>query len=431
MHAPRTRLVRFFVGFLSVSFFFALLSPGSYAGPAQMVGLGGQAIAMGGAVAATSADYAAMYYNPASLAFAEGPTLGVGFVYGAPDLRMSGETQDVEPIRAFQVGGSLPLGSSKYLGRITLGVAAHIPTSTAIMLGASDPVEPHFVFYSIDPQRLAIYMGGSIRILPSLSIGGGVSMLAGAEFNMELSLMSSTFFTHQSPSKFIFDPIFGVKFEPTKSLALAAVYREAKSASLEPELKIFVGETQVLPTVTILNLYNYEPREVVLAAAYRFGDRLTMELDVTWMDYSNYQASTPQYEFAEEVPDWVKTFMSMNNFPDPEFKDVFVPRLGSEFDLNKYFALRGGYYYQASPVPDQRGITNYADADKHVFSIGGGVSAFLPPKILEKPIHIDFVFQAQILESRSVVKEDPEDPVGDYTIDGEIFLGGIFLKYIF
>lgn len=427
----RSAATRFWLGLLFAGVSMAMFPLSIHAGPAQTVGLGGQGISMGGAVAASSADYAAMFYNPAGLAFAQGPTLGVGFVYGSPDLRINGEEQDVDPIRAFQVGGSVPLGSSKYLGRITLGVAAHIPTSTAIMLGASDPVQPHFVLYSIDPQRTAIYLGGSVRILPSLSVGAGVSMLAGAEFKMNLSLMSSTFFTHQSPSKYIFAPIFGIKFKPTRSLALAAVYREANTASLEPELKIFVGETQVLPTVTILNLYNYEPREVVLAAAYTFGERLTVELDVTWMDYSNYQASTPRYEFEEEVPDWVKTLMSMHNFADPGFKDIVVPRLGTEFPVNKYFTLRGGYYYQASPVPDQRGVTNHADADKHVLSVGGGVSAFLPPRILEKPIHIDFVFQAQILENRSVVKDDPEDPVGDYTIDGEIFLGGIFLKHVF
>jgi long-chain fatty acid transport protein len=386
---------------------------------------------MGGAVAASSADYAAMFYNPAGLAFAEGPTLGFGFVYGSPHLRINGESQDVDPIRAFQVGGSLPLGSSKHLGRITLGVAAHVPTSTAIMLGASDPVEPHFVFYSIDPQTTAIYLGGSVRILPSLSIGGGVSMSAGAEFKMNLSLLSSTFFTHRSPSKYIFDPIFGLKFKPTESLALAAVYREAKKASLEPKLRIFVDDTQVLPTVTILNLYNYEPREVVLAAMYSFRQRFVVELDVTWMDYSNYQASTPEYEFDEEVPDWVRTLMSMNNFPDPGFRDIFVPRLGTEFVVNKYFTLRGGYSYHASPVPDQRGITNYADADKHLISIGGGVKVFFPPEILENPIHIDLVFQTHLLEERPVVKDDPEDPVGDYTIDGEILLGGFFFKHVF
>jgi long-chain fatty acid transport protein len=386
---------------------------------------------MGGAVAASSADYAAMFYNPAGLAFADGPTLGAGFVYGSPDLRINGAGQDVDPIHAFQVGGSLPLGSSKYLGRITLSAVAHIPTSTAIMLGASDPVQPHFVFYTIDPQRTAIYMGGSIRILSNLSVGGGVSMLAGAEFKMNLSLLSSSFLIHESPSKYIFDPIFGLTFKPTKSLALAAVYREATQASLESELKIFVGDSQILPTVTLLNLYNYDPREVVVAAAYDFKGRGKVEVDVVWMDYSHYQASTPRYEFEQEVPDWVKTLMSMNNFADPDFHDVVVPRVGLEWVINRYFTLRTGYAYQASPVPDQRGITNYADADKHVVSIGGGVRAFLSPRVLERPLHIQWVFQAQILETRSVAKDDPEDPLGGYTIDGEIFLGGIFLKYVF
>jgi len=421
----------FWLGLLFVGLSMALPPPTSHAGPCQAFGFGGRAIAMGGAVAASSADYAAMFYNPAGVAFAEGPTLGAGFVYGSPDLRINGEEQDVDPIRAFQVGGSLPLGSSKYLGRITLGLAVHIPTSTAMTLGAEDPAKPHFVLYSIDPQRTAVYLGGSVRILPSLSIGGGVSILAEAELNLNLSLLSSSFITHHSPTKYNFDPIFGIKFKPTKSLALAAVYRESKTATLKPELKIFVGDEQILPTVTIFNQFNYEPREAVVAAMYSFRERLVVEVDVTWMDYSNYQVSTPKYEFEEEVPDWVKTLLSMNNFPDPEFKDIFVPRLGTEFMVNKYFTLRGGYYYQASPVPDQRGITNYVDADKHVISIGGGVKAFLPPKILERPIHIDFVFEAQILQERTVIKDDPEDPVGDYTIDGEIFLGGIFLTHVF
>ena len=401
------------------------------AGPCQTFGMGGQAIGMGGAVAAFSSDYAATFYNPAGLAFSEGPTLGFGFFYGSPNLRINGEKQDVDSVYAFQVGGSFSLGSSKYLNRIKLGVGAHIPTSTAIMVGASDPVQPHFVFYSIDPQSTAIYVGGAFKILPSLSFGGGVSIFAEAEFNLNLSLLSNTFITHHSPSRFNLDPIFGIRFQPSKSLSLAAVYRESKASSLRPELKIFVGEEQILPTITILNLFNYQPREVVLAAMVRLRERLVVELDVIWMDYRNYQVSTPRYEFEQEVPDWVKTVMSMHNFPDPDFRDIFVPRIGSEFIVNRYLTLRGGYSYQASPVPDQRGITNYADANKHVISVGAGLNAFLPPKLLERPLHIDVVFQVQLLENRSVVKDDPNDPVGDYRIDGEILAGGVFIKHVF
>ena len=401
------------------------------AGPVRTFGIGGEGIAMGGAVAAFSSDYAAMFYNPAGLAFSEGPTLGFGFVYGSPELRISGQKQDVEPIRAFQVGGSLPLGPSKYLRRITLGVAAHIPTSTAITVGAMDPVKPHFVFYAIDPQTTAIYLGGSVRILPTLSFGGGVSILAEAEFNLNLSLLSTTFITHYSPSRFNFDPVLGLRFNPTPFLSLAAVYREAKTASLEPELRIFVGDEQILPTISVFNLFNYEPREVVVAAMYRFMERFVVEVDVNWMDYSDYEVSTPRYDFDEEVPDWVKTLMSMHNFPDPGFQDIFVPRLGLAFEVNRYVTLRAGYFYHPSPVPDQRGITNYADADQHVVCFGTGVRLFPPPKVLERPILIDVVFQAQIFENRSVVKDDPEDPVGNYAIDGEILLGSVFVKHVF
>jgi hypothetical protein len=90
-----------------------------------------------------------------------------------------------------------------------------------------------------------------------------------------------------------------------------------------------------------------------------------------------------------------------------------------------------GYVYRPSPVPEQTGINNYADSDKHVVTVGTGIEFFDPWKLRKQPIIIDLVFQAHILEGRSVTKTDPEDPVGDYTIDGEIFMGGIFLKHIF
>ncbi len=124
-----------------------------------------------------------------------------------------------------------------------------------------------------------------------------MSILAEAELNLNLSLLSTSFMTHHSPSKFNFE--------------------------------------------------------------------LLVELDVSWMDFSSFESSTPHYEFAEEVPDWVRTLMSMNNFPGAGFHDIYVPRFGAEFLLNKYLTLRGGYWYQPTPVPDQRGITNYADAEKN------------------------------------------------------------------
>ncbi len=83
------------------------------------------------------------------------------------------------------------------------------------------------------------------------------------------------------------------------------------------------------------------------------------------------------------------------------------------------------------PVPDQTGITNYVDSNNHVISLGGSVRFRLPWNLARNPFRFDVAGQIHLLESRSVVKLDPEGPVGDYTSDGEIFVGGGFLSYAF
>jgi len=164
---------------------------------------------------------------------------------------------------------------------------------------------------------------------------------------------------------------------------------------------------------------------------YRFKEKILIGLDVTWVNNQEYETHVIKYEFEEPVPDWVVEILSMQDPPDPDFDDIFIPRIGVEYILNKHFVLRSGYIYQPTSVPDQKGMSNYLDSNKHVISFGGGVTFHDPWDFIETPINIDLVFQAQLFEKRSVIKDDPEDPVGNYTIDGEIFLGGIYFRQEF
>jgi long-subunit fatty acid transport protein len=147
------------------------------------------------------------------------------------------------------------------------------------------------------------------------------------------------------------------------------------------------------------------------------------------MDYSKATTSMPTYEF--DVPEWVRVLLSMVNAPPPGFQDIFVPRVGAEYTFNEHVAARMGYFYKPSPVPDQTGRNNYADSDRHGVSVGVGVSFHDPWGLLKKPILIDAAFQTQILEHRYVTKTDPDNPTGNYSIDGEIFLGGIYLRHVY
>jgi long-subunit fatty acid transport protein len=387
-------------------------------------------MAMGGAVASIVEDYTASYYNPAGFAFTEKPEIGGGFIYGEGNLRLNGEKQDVPLIRAFQAGATFPISRGK-LRFFKLGIGANIPTSPVYLPVSQDAKDPHFVLYNNHYQRAEVNLCGAFKILPNLSIGGGATILVNLSFPEKLQWFNTaeTFLVAEVPANPSFFPVVGLKYKPTDSLSLAAVYRGRASADLLIAVQFTASGEQLVPDVNVSLINFYKPHEVILGGSYTFGEKWIVGLDVTWMDYSKMLTPMPLYEF--DVPDWVRVVLSMINAPPPDFHDIFVPRIGVEHIVNKHVSVRSGYVYKPSPAPDQTGINNYADSDKHMITVGTGVTFYDPWKLRKQPIILDFVFQAHILEGRSVSKVDPEDPVGDYTIDGEIFLGGIFFKHIF
>ena len=42
--------------------------------------------------------------------------------------------------------------------------------------------------------------------------------------------------------------------------------------------------------------------------------------------------------------------------PVPKWKDTWIPRIGIEYYPVPIIALRGGYFYELSPIPDQVGV---------------------------------------------------------------------------
>ena len=353
--------------------------------PFETYGLGGRNIAMGGAVSAIAEDYTATHYNPAGLAFADKSMMGFGFVYGSLKLRLkgdnpdfdyagkkplSGKEHDIDRIRAFQLGGSFPVTKGR-LKFLKAGVAVNLPP-TPIRGAIVDANEPHFVFFVSHPYRIEIKTCLALKIFSKLSLGGGVEALVDLDFPLKLQFFNTreTFLVGNVNTPPRFAPLAGLKFNLTDSLSLAAVYRGEMQLDLYLDLRITAGGEEFIPPVDFHLINYFKPQEVVLGASYAFKKNWLLGIDVAWMDYSKAKTSMPTYEF--EVPDWVRVGLSMVNAPPPEFKDVFVPRIGVEYRVNEHVALRSGYFYKPSPVPDQRGNNNYADSNRHGISAGVG-----------------------------------------------------------
>ena len=122
--------------------------------------------------------------------------------------------------------------------------------------------------------------------------------------------------------------------------------------------------------------------------------------------------------------------------PTPaRFHDTVVPRVGLEWRHDpgaaSLAALRAGYRFDPSPVPDQTGITNFLDSNRHVISAGGGFTIREDPGAILARISLDLHGDVQLLEPRVIIKDNPVDPVGDMRIGGHVVNIGVTLASSF
>ena len=114
------------------------------------------------------------------------------------------------------------------------------------------------------------------------------------------------------------------------------------------------------------------------------------------------------------------------------FSDRVVPRLGVEgyalrtVDLE--VAVRGGFFYEQTPVPDQTGISNLLDNDRWVFSAGAGLSLINLRPLIDGFLSFDLHLTYGFLPERITRKASAVDPIGDYRASGHMFGGGLTME---
>jgi long-subunit fatty acid transport protein len=153
--------------------------------------------------------------------------------------------------------------------------------------------------------------------------------------------------------------------------------------------------------------------------------------DLTWYRWSAYPG--PALHISPLDPD--DTVAAGLNYPpeeDPDFSDIFVPRLGGEFFLGRQLALRGGLAYRASPAPtprpDQRG--NLLDSDLLSLSLGGGYQwkgRGNDSTRSASSTSIDFHARVQHMQEGSVDRVLADGSAQSYRFGGQIYDAGMTL----
>ena len=130
------------------------------------------------------------------------------------------------------------------------------------------------------------------------------------------------------------------------------------------------------------------PERLTMGFALQAFDRMTISTEVEWIRWSRFDRQ--DVDFRHEVPAAGFTDLSM----DLSWKDTWLLKIGGEYQISDQLALRAGYAFVQSPVPEETLGPGSPDADSHNISLGAGFRF--------KRFDLDVFYMAAFFESINV-----------------------------
>lgn len=431
-----------------------LVSARAAANPVDTFGFGSRSSAMAGANAADVDDFSANYYNPAGLVAADGLRIDIGYVRASHYLKTNGHDNQVDPLKALVFGIVAP---GKVAGLpFAFGIAAHLPDDRVFRVRSLEQDQPRWEMYDNRTQRLFIAANLAIRPFPFLEIGGGMAFLAQTRARlditgeMNLDDPNTSLLRHEVDADLtsIRYPQVGVRVKASDKLRFAAVYRGSFKLTIDIDARVLVdaqlvgNHVPLLALISTSTLANFLPKQVVLGGSYDLTKNVTIDADVTWVNWSAYES--PVTHVSSKLDIKVPPGLPDRFLPDPQaptnvlpvnFHDTFVPRIGAEGRLplggGHELAVRGGYFYERSPIPAQTGLTNFVDGDHHSFTAGLGIKLADVAAELPGDLRFDVHGMLSVIPERLTLKSSGSDRIGDYRSNGQVWLVGTTLGLVF
>jgi len=273
-------------------------------------------------------------------------------------------------------------------------------------------------------------VGASYSPIQYLSLGLSLQVSVGLVAAMGLYIPEATVqeygLMNVSETKAVvkFRPIVGVQVEPTEWMSLGLNWRNESYVRTDATGHLDLWNyhenslDQTVPRYVVQNYdlaLDYEPMELTLALGFQYAG-WRVQGGATWSRWSNYiddHAQSPQ-DSAARPP--VNPGDPLIDGDDYAWRDTFSTNIGASYRYAEWGEGRLGFVYSPSPVPDQRGRTNFADG--HLWCVAAGNRFTLP--VFDKRLTIDLGFQFWRLVQRTVYK-DPlqirdEFPDGSLTI---------------
>ena len=359
---------------------------------------GAKAAGMGTAFVAIADDPSAIAYNPAGLTRSKGTNVyagGTAVILSSEYTSPSDESEESK----FQVffPPHLYLTSDFGMQNKTVGLGIYSPFG----IGGRKWSEGGLTRYASTDFLIAtlnIHPTFAWEITPGLSVGFGVLYLYAIN-DSERMVDQSALGAEDGKLSVEVDGggwgySLGLLVGPFKKFSFGLAYRSGvkvdqsgklKLKRIAPGLQPLFGGSQFKTDVdTDLDF----PQIVSFGIAYKPSTKLTLALDAEWIGWSSFDEQ--KLELEDEVP----SAGISDSTIDLDWNDVWTVKAGLEYRISDEVALRTGYTYVETPVPEKTLSPAYPDADQHMINVGFGYQA-------NKWV-ADFFYTASLFEERKV-----------------------------
>ncbi|MDH7514522.1 MAG: outer membrane protein transport protein [Bacteroidota bacterium] len=410
----------------------ALAGVDVFAGGFQLNEHGARSMAQAGAFCARASDPSALFFNPAGLSFQRGTTIMAGATFIAPRYIFYGpinltRNDEWEMKRQVFFPPNIYVTNTWNDGLLKgLGVGIGLVTPYGLGTKWDDEWIGKSITRQVDLQTYYIMPTVSYAVNDALAIGVGANLVLS---RVMLSRAVTTFDPSMSleldgTGKPAFSWNAGILVHPLENLSLGFTYRARTDVD-------FDGTADFHPPASLASLFpGGDVRTSIAMPATWFAgvawtptENLQVEFDVQGIGWSAYDKLTIDFVNDATVNPTVK---QSDAVMPKNYKDAFIFRFGAEYAIPLLgITVRGGYFYDLNPVPDEHLEPILPDANRHGLCIGFGMNV-LPN------VTLDFAYNDLLFQERTTTKTTYPDGVAlDGTYRGNAQLVGVDITYRF
>lgn len=346
------------------SMIFALASVTVWAGGYQVRLQGNKNTGMGLTGAALQHGSSSIFYNPGALSLMEGKmdfSVGASGILSRITYEKAGSDYQAETENPM----STPFyvyGAGKISDRWTVGLGVYTPFGSSAKW--DDQWAGRLLIQNISLRAIFVQPTVAFKINDKLGIGAGFVYCHGSVKLAKGINYSSESKTELEGTSSSMGYNLGVFYQPTEKLSFGLNYRSKVIAAVDGGDATFTVPTALAGMVPSKNKFSAElpmPANIDFGVAYQASDKLLVTAEFGYVMWSVYESLT--FEFEE-----MGTLLNSTNTRN--FKDVFVPRLGFQYELNDMITLRAGGYFDPTPTDENYFTPETVSLDGLAFTLG-------------------------------------------------------------